>query len=58
MSRKDYQALAASLASNRPLEGQPQAVEQWQTDCQRIADALASDNPRLDRSRFLEACER
>ena len=57
MTRKHYVALAAALASNRPLEGQPQAVEQWQTDCQRIADALASDNSRFNRSRFIGACE-
>jgi hypothetical protein len=58
MSRKHYVALAAALASNRPLEGQPQAVEQWTTDCKRIADALASDNPRFDRDRFIGACEK
>jgi hypothetical protein len=57
MTRKDYQRLANALASNRPIEGQPIALEQWQTDCKHIADALASDNPRFDRARFLGACE-
>jgi hypothetical protein len=29
----------------------------FQTVTSEIADALATDNPRFDRARFIEACE-
>ena len=53
MTRKDYVLLAAAIASadcydDGELIG-PAVV-------QAIADALAQDNPRFDRDRFLTAC--
>lgn len=58
MSRKDYQRLAAALASNRPADHWcPNKREQWRLDVKAIADALANDNPNFDRGRFLGACE-
>lgn len=61
MTRKDYQSLAAALRR----AATPAALVQRDADCYRqqhakdvhaIADALASDNPRFDRARFLSAC--
>lgn len=59
MSRKDYQALAAALAAQRPADHWcPNKREQWRLDVKAIADALASDNARFDRERFMGACEK
>lgn len=47
MTRKHYQALANALANATDL-----------TDArERIADVMAADNPRFDRTRFLAACD-
>jgi hypothetical protein len=53
MTRKDYVLIAEALArADRPYaEGRAQ----HRTDCEAIADALAQDNPRFDRERFLKA---
>lgn len=55
MTRKDYILLAAALKSAQPPGMQGEAV-QHMVDCKRIADALATTNPRFDRLRFLKAC--
>jgi len=54
---KDYVLIAAALNSARPqfLEEPPTCDEQHALDVLAIADALARDNPRFDRERFLKA---
>lgn len=56
MTRKDYVMLAAAL---HPTNTQPcysEGREQHKADCEAIADALAKNDPRFDRERFLKAC--
>jgi hypothetical protein len=57
MSKKDYILMAAAMV---------RAARLCETDSQRrgvsraaaaLSEALASDNPRFDRARFLAACE-
>lgn len=64
MTRRDYVRIAAALRGARPF-GQtvsgarfgmhPAARQQWHADTDALADALAADNPRFDRARFLAA---
>lgn len=57
MTRKDYVLIASALADARtiyPTE-RPDAVQQSEDDAYVIAAALAGDNPRFDRNRFLKA---
>lgn len=57
MTRKDYILLVDALREAHPhMVHQSEEREQWQVDCESIADALARDNPRFDRARFLTAC--
>lgn len=67
MTRKHFNAIAASLARTRPdptvVASTPEAVArymgryfQWLEDCEHIADACQMENVRFDRARFLEAC--
>lgn len=60
MTRKDYVMLAAALKSVQPqsfLVNEPWAhIAQHMRDVEALADALASDNPRFERQRFLTAC--
>ena len=59
MTRKDYVLIAAALKAARQnsnyRDAQEQMVEQHSADTRAIADALARDNPRFDRNRFLVA---
>lgn len=52
MTRKDYQLIAAVL-KNFATDGTP--VDDRDAIGYDLADALASDNPRFDRDRFLVA---
>ena len=52
MTRKDYQ-LIATVLKNFGLEDYP--TDDRDTIAYDLADALASDNPRFDRDRFLVA---
>ena len=58
MTRKDYELIAAAtrdaLHSARPWSEDKE--EGIRLTARSIADALAADNPRFDRSRFLAAC--
>lgn len=63
MTRKDYQVLASALHDVQPelitsSDDRYGAAygNQWQACVSAIADALAKDNPRFDRTRFLVAC--
>ena len=62
MTRKDYVLIAAALAAaarNVTAAGMTDhtAHTVWQECAATVADALAQDNPRFDRERFLTACE-
>ena len=58
MSRKHYQAIAAALAANYlPIKGVDPVRDAIHRDyCHAVANALAADNARFDRARFLAAC--
>jgi len=62
MTRKDYILIADTLVRIRPLMDLGSSIvgdgawEVWNDACEAIASALASDNPRFDRKRFLRAC--
>jgi hypothetical protein len=68
MTQKDYVAIAAALASTRPSyeEVDPQYREmalirqaqqlQWEHVCRVVGDVCATDNPRFNRIRFVQAC--
>ena len=55
MTRKDYVVLARALSLTKPKhdDGEPRA--QWEHDLTVVCNALAADNPRFDRTRFLQA---
>lgn len=60
MTRKDYIKLAAAMKeAMQETARSPRAIA-WNDAVTyaagRVADALASDNPRFDRARFLTAC--
>ena len=59
MTRKDYILIAAALARPiKPFSTSAQthaALITWEDTCRHVADALARDNPRFDRERFLKA---
>ena len=57
MTKKDYVRIAAALARSKDaFRGSDGMRVQWQEDVSVIADALADDNPKFDRARFLKAC--
>jgi hypothetical protein len=70
MTKKDYILIAAALKADAAhldskaiysnYSTMPSwnkgAYDQWHTTVMAIADVLARDNPRFDRSRFLAAC--
>ena len=54
MTRKDYERLAAALLRTRPMSDD--RFDGWKDAVEAVAGALADDNPRFDRARFLAAC--
>lgn len=59
MTRKDYVAIAAALASVRPPFLNPPNAETenvWIDCCRVVGDVFAADNPNFDRVRFVQAC--
>ncbi len=54
MTRKDYVLIADALKRAGNACASPSPI-QHATDCHVLADALARDNPRFDRARFLKA---
>lgn len=71
MSKKDYQAIARAIFDARErAEARPLHVDSdegpWRCEeatdtlgdvAFNIADVFATDNPRFDRARFIQACE-
>ena len=55
MSRKDYVTIAAAIAKARSEFVSDEYKAATILTAQYIADALAADNPRFDRERFLAA---
>ena len=53
MTRKDYILLAKAIGGSRFVV-QPNKY-QWLTTVDAVGDALAKDNPRFDRGRFVAA---
>jgi hypothetical protein len=56
MTRKDYVLLAEALASVRPSVHDTRQSDVHMRDCRAVAEALARENERFDRARFLKAC--
>lgn len=66
MTRKDYELIAATMLDARPSPYASDAkgyavryaarLSQYRIDCETLADALATDNARFDRDKFLAAC--
>ena len=58
MTRKDYILIAKAIkdAATGYPEARPDAVQQSEDIAFGIAEALAGDNSRFDRDRFLRAC--
>jgi hypothetical protein len=58
MTRKDYCAIAGAInraQTHDEWEGGDIPWAIWLT-AEYVADALAADNPRFDRQRFMDAC--
>jgi hypothetical protein len=63
MTRKDYILIAEALKSVDPQPTTPgddrvcrRTYQGWSCACIAVCNALANDNPRFDRDRFLKAC--
>lgn len=59
MTRKDYVLIAAALHQARARQFQADRAQGFEAighAADILADVLAKDNPRFDRSRFLAAC--
>lgn len=60
MTKKDFELIARAVLDSRPLGATPQYAEWANGQCdmtaERLADALATTNPKFDRARFLAAC--
>lgn len=57
MTRKDFAGIAAVFKGTKAfahLNGQ--ASSAWEYDVAAMADFLATQNPRFDRQKFLDAC--
>jgi hypothetical protein len=58
MTKKDYKLIAAALKGahvSLRVHFPVAAFLGWRVAADRVADALAQDNPRFDRARFLKA---
>lgn len=57
MTKKDYEAIARVIARNtRIADGDASRLSAVALIADGIADAMAADNPRFDRRRFVAAC--
>lgn len=60
MTRKDYVLIAEAFKAEIkywPRSHSPEAATALDCIGERLANALAQDNPRFDRQRFIEACQ-
>jgi len=55
MTLKDYELIAGAIAEERRAHSAPSRFGVDST-ADAVASALARDNPRFDRERFLKAC--
>lgn len=55
MTRKDYERIVSAIRGVAKAKGATVPKPIVET-AQSISDALAADNPRFDRERFLKAC--
>lgn len=55
MTRKDYVLLAQAIRGSFAAVKNAEQQNGVKTAAERLSDALAADNPRFDRTRFLEA---
>ena len=60
MTRKDYELLAAAIWRASPTALAPADLpilrQAWAGTAHHVATALAAQNPRFDKARFLTAC--
>lgn len=56
MTRKDYELIARAIAGSAMSIPTDAQIVQRRFTATMVADALASDNPRFDREKFLKAC--
>jgi hypothetical protein len=56
MTRRDYILIAQVLKSQKPHPNTG-LVGEWRACVRAFADALANENPRFQRDRFLDACD-
>ena len=57
MSRKDYVAIARAIAAERRHIVDPVHRDAIDHMIHAIANVLQNDNPRFNRTRFLDACK-
>ena len=55
MTKKDYERIAEVFAADKPAD-MDRGYTWWPGLVNRLADALAADNPRFARAWFLKAC--
>ena len=56
MTKKDYDDLAAIIASTKPSHDFPLMLEQWDWTVVVLAAQLKANNPRFDVAKFKAAC--
>ena len=62
MTRKDYELIAKAIKAAKPSDSTMADYAEmtrklgWRNTVHSVAEALAGDNPRFDRERFLKAC--
>jgi len=61
MAKKHSKALASALRDCKPVatgndDTLRHAIRQWRDDVQAVASVCASDNPKFEKDRFLDAC--
>lgn len=56
MTKKDYEKIAEVFKDSIPIGTENAYFDQWRFTLLAMADMLANDNPRFDRTLFLEAC--
>lgn len=57
MTRKDYIIIARALQGAYPVPENSTPIQAWRGAVGAIADAIAKDNPRFDKDKFLLACQ-